>query len=87
VFLAYRHFQRGVRTDRWKLILYNVGGRETTQLFDLHSDPWEMRNLASDPAQTRRLRELTALLKDWMKTTGDPLDLDRPAWGYLPQPG
>jgi len=83
VFLAYRHVQRGVRTDRWKLILYNAGGHQTTQLFDLRNDPWEMKNLASHPAQAGRLRELTALLKEWMKKTGDPLDLDKPGWGYV----
>jgi arylsulfatase A-like enzyme len=82
VFLAYRHFQRGVRTDRWKLILYNVAGKLTTQLFDLREDPWETRNLAADRSQAGRVRELTALLKDWMKRTDDPLDLDRPDWGH-----
>jgi arylsulfatase A-like enzyme len=81
VYLAYRHVQRGVRTDRWKLILYNVGGRRTTQLFDLRSDPWETKNLAADPAQAGRLAELTSLLKRWMRETDDPLDLDKPDWG------
>ena len=77
---AYRHFQRGVRTDRWKLILYNVGGKQTTQLFDLEKDPLEMTNLAaSQPEQVKKLR---ALLQDWMKRTEDDLDLDKPDWGY-----
>ncbi len=83
VFLAYRNFQRAVRTDRWKLIRYNVGGKQTTQLFDLRRDPWETKNLAADPAQAARIRDLTALLKDWMHKTDDPLDLDKPNWGYL----
>jgi arylsulfatase A-like enzyme len=82
LFLAYRHFQRGVRTDRWKLIKYNVAGKQTTQLFDLERDPWETANLADDPAQAARVRELTVLLRDWMKRTEDPLDIDRPGWGY-----
>jgi len=84
MFFAYRHFQRGVRTDRWKLARYNAGGRQVTQLFDLRTDPWETRNLASEPAQAGRVRELTTLLKDWMRKTDDPLDLDKPAWGYVP---
>jgi arylsulfatase A-like enzyme len=80
VFLAYRHFQRGVRTDRWKLILYNVGGKQTTQLFDLEKDPLEMTNLAaSQPEQVQKLR---VLLKDWMKRTEDDLDIDKPDWGH-----
>jgi len=80
VFLAYRHFQRGVRTDAWKLIKYNVGGKQTTQLFDLRADPGEMKNLAE--AQPARVRELTGLLKKWMRETEDDLDLDKPDWGY-----
>jgi arylsulfatase A-like enzyme len=75
MFFAYRQFQRGVRTDRWKLALYEVAGKRTTQLFDLRSDPWETRNLAGAPGQAGRVRELTALLKDWMKKTDDPLEL------------
>jgi arylsulfatase A-like enzyme len=79
VFFAYRHFQRAVRTERWKLIKYNVGGQQTTQLFDIQNDPLELRNLADDAA---RVREMTALLKKWMRETDDALDLDKPDWGY-----
>ena len=75
LFFAYRQFQRGVRTDRWKLARYSVAGKQTTQLFDLRNDPWETRNLAGEPGQARRVRELTALLKAWMKRTDDPLTL------------
>ena len=75
MFFAYRHFQRGVRTDRWKLAVYSVSGRRTTQLFDLRRDPWETRNLAGGAGQAGRVRELTALLKDWMKRTDDSLAL------------
>jgi arylsulfatase A-like enzyme len=82
VFFAYRHVQRGVRTDRWKLIRYNVNGVQTTQLFDLRSDPLEMKNLAAEPAQASRVGEMTTLLKRWMRETDDHLDLDTPDWGY-----
>src|SRR6266542_1400128 len=69
VFLSYRHFQRGVRTERWKLIKYNVNRQQTTQLFDLREDPLETRNLAESEAHGAQVRELTALLKEWMKRT------------------
>ncbi len=84
MFFAYRDFQRAVKTRRWKLILYNAGGRKTTQLFDLHNDPAEMKNLAADPGQEARIRELTALMKSWMKKTDDHVDLDKPDWGLKP---
>ena len=82
IFLAYRHFQRGVRTERWKLILYHHGGRETAQLFEVEKDPWEMNNLAE--AQPARVRQLRGLLREWMQKVDDPLDLDQPDWGYRP---
>ena len=84
MFFAYRHVQRGVRTDRWKLIRYGVNGVQTTQLFDIQNDPLEMKNLAADPSNAVQVREMTALLKKWMKDTGDHLDLDKPDWGYRP---
>jgi len=80
VFFAYKSFQRGVRTDRWKLIYYNIKGKKTTQLFDMKSDPWEMTNLADDPAQAERIKELTALMEDWFKKTGDKVKLQANDW-------
>ena len=82
VYFAYRHFQRGVRTRDWKLLRYNAGGVQNTQLFDIRHDPWERNNLAGGSANAARLREMTALLNAWMRKTDDPLDLDKPDWGY-----
>jgi arylsulfatase A-like enzyme len=70
VFFAYRHFQRAVRNDHWKLIRYNVESKRTTQLFDMQADPWETRNLADTNATP--VREMNALLQDWMRRTDDP---------------
>ncbi len=82
VFLAYRHFQRGVRTqNNWKLILYNVRGKETTQLFNLNNDPWEKNNLASNPIFKNQHAQLFALLKTHMNELDDFCDLDKPDWG------
>ncbi len=68
VFFAYKTFQRGVRTDDdWKLILYNVNGRRTTQLFNLADDPLEINNLAGDGEHSNRISELTQLLRDHMR--------------------
>ena len=75
IFCAYQNWQRAVRTDSWKLIVYHVKGRITRQLFDLKNDPWEIKNLIDEPAQAGRVKELTVLLKGWMKETEDPLEL------------
>lgn len=81
-YFAYRHVQRAIRMNDQKLILYNVDGRQTTQLFDLQADPDETRNLASEPKQAARIAELRARLKRWMRDIDDPLDIDLRDWGY-----
>ncbi len=82
IFYAYRNFQRGVRTENgWKLIKYNVNNKDTLQLFNLNEDPWETNNLGPDPACAEKIKELTSLLKQEMKQSGDPMDLDRENWG------
>ena len=64
---------KAVRTQRWKLIRYPR--IDHTQLLDLEPDPHETNNLARDPAQAGRIRQLTALLRVWQDTMGqsDPL--------------
>jgi arylsulfatase A-like enzyme len=47
------------------------------ELYDLHADPWEQRDLADDPDCRGVRRQLTGVLHDWMRRTGDPL-LDGP---------
>jgi arylsulfatase A-like enzyme len=84
VFYAYRNIQRGVCDGQWKLILYQVNGKETTQLFDLAADPLERKNLAEDAAHADRIRALRARLKEWMRSVDDPMDIDKPLWGQAP---
>jgi len=83
VFYAYMHVQRGLRADRWKLVLYNVNGEKTTQLFDLQNDRWELNNLAHDPAQAKRVQEMTNRLETQMRELNDPCDLNKPDWGCV----
>jgi arylsulfatase A-like enzyme len=68
---AYRHLQRAVREGRHKLIEYAVNGQRTTQLFDLQADPFEMHNLAGDPAYTGVLARLRQALSRWRDELGD----------------
>ena len=78
LYLAYTDLQRGVRTDRYKLIEYVREGRRTeTQLFDLQADPWERTNLAGDPVHADMLAKLRAKL---LELRGAWQDSDTP-WG------
>lgn len=61
-----------VRTARWKLIrTYDAGNPAKVafeELYDLQSDPAEMRNLAADPAHATRLDELRARIEAHRRT-------------------
>jgi arylsulfatase A-like enzyme len=89
LFLAYREVQRAVRDSRYKLIRYpqvNV-----TQLFDLQADPDELTNLAEQPAQSARIKSLTAELERWQKSLGDTTPLvvaqpQNPNWDHTKPP-
>jgi arylsulfatase A-like enzyme len=41
------------------------------ELYDLQADPWELRNLASDPAQETILKRLRGVLEKWIEETND----------------
>jgi arylsulfatase A-like enzyme len=80
IMATYRNFQRAIRTENWKLILYNVNGARQTQLFNVAEDPHEIRNLAGEPSQLERVGELKALLKKRLAEAGDRIDIDRATW-------
>ena len=45
--------------------------RPEEELYDLEIDPWELVDLAADPAQRMRLADMRATLDRWMRDTGD----------------
>lgn len=69
IFTAYRHLQRAIRTDRWKLIVYTQINK--SQLFDLQADPLETRDLAHDPGHAAEVSRLTELLRTKQEFFGD----------------
>ena len=70
VFCYFRSFQRMVRTDRYKLIHYPRIGRY--QLFDLQTDPHELKDLSTDPQFTKTTTRLKKTLLDWQREMKDP---------------
>jgi arylsulfatase A-like enzyme len=73
LFFAYLGVQRAIRDRDWKLIRYPQINK--TQLFDLKTDPDEMRDLAGQPGQTERIASLMESLASWQKQLGDPQPL------------
>tara|TARA_B110000008_G_C16977196_1_gene566358 strand:- start:4542 stop:6074 length:1533 start_codon:yes stop_codon:yes gene_type:complete len=80
VYGAYRHFQRMLRSQNFKLIYYPMIGK--TQLFDLRSDPLELNDLAAMPEQAERIAEMMAQLAQWQEVVEDPLDFNAPEESY-----
>lgn len=77
LFIGYEKFQRAIKDRRYKLIEYNADNQRNTQLFDLANDPWEMHNLAADPAHRDRVKKMREALVEWSR---DWDDFDTP-WG------
>ena len=79
IFLAYKDIQRAVRKGPWKLLRYPKVDK--TQLFNLADDPNETKDLAGEPAQAGRVKEMLALMADQQKLWDDkdPLTVANPA--------
>ena len=67
-------------SDEWRMVVRGLDklvvdrSQNVTHLYNLGEDPVEMHNRAQDPAQELKRNELKALLKDWMRRTGDGMD-------------
>ncbi len=59
---------RGVRTERAMYARTEAG---PWVLYDLENDPYELKNLADDPARAALRESMETKLTDWMSRTGD----------------
>ena len=85
IYNVYGHWSRSIKTkDGYKLILYNVNGVQTTQLFQLKTDPWEKHNLAKNKQLQGQISRMRDLLKKEMREKHDNLQIDLPDWGRTP---
>ncbi len=61
-----------VTRERWKL---NLSPGDQCELYDLNSDPYEMRNRFDDPECRDRVRDMTARIRIWQDAVNDRLTL------------
>ena len=75
----------GLRTTTAKLVKY-PGHEEWTEVFDIAADPYELKNLASDPGLRDKLgAELDAQVKAMNYAVPENVDKPRPAAGKVPK--
>jgi arylsulfatase A-like enzyme len=82
IYTIYGHWSRSIKSeDGFKLMVYNVDGIATTQLFNLKKDPLEINDLSKKPEYAEKILQLRKLLKEEMNATFDNLNIDLPDWG------
>jgi arylsulfatase A-like enzyme len=82
IYNVYGHWSRSIKSeDGFKMIVYNVDGIATTQLFNLKKDPWEIKDLSKEAAYSEKIMQLRNLLKQEMSSNFDNLNIDLPNWG------
>ncbi len=69
--------QRGVRTERYKLIDYFLPPQEF-ELYDLQQDPGELHNLADEPKYASLKAQLMTRMADLRRETGDIYEYQEP---------
>jgi N-sulfoglucosamine sulfohydrolase len=69
-FLALRALAKSGRLTAAQRRLFEAP-RARIELYDLASDPWELDNVADEPAYAKQVRELAVLLQEWIEQSDD----------------
>jgi arylsulfatase A-like enzyme len=74
VYGSYINFQRMIRKDGYKLVLYPKAKK--VLLYNVHEDPWEMNDLSSRPEFNEKKKMLFKELTSQQKIMNDTLKLE-----------
>ena len=75
IFGSFINFQRSIRDEHYKLIVYPQGSKK--QLFDLQEDPLEIVNLIDNPKYQKVYQKLAQALLKQQKVHNDALDISK----------
>jgi arylsulfatase A-like enzyme len=59
-----------VRRDNWRYVEYGAQAANGAMLFDIHADPYEMHNLADEPAHAKVRDNLSPLVRSYAANLG-----------------
>lgn len=69
---VWKSWQEKAQGDvRAKVLVDRITQRPAVEFYDIVKDPYELHNLADDPAYAKKIDSYTKLLKNWMKQQND----------------
>jgi N-sulfoglucosamine sulfohydrolase len=71
--------EKASTNERDHFIVDRMVNRPPVEFYDLHNDPAELKNLATEPRYRQAINQYTAQLKAWMhqqKDAGKDVDID-----------
>jgi arylsulfatase A-like enzyme len=66
-------------------LVFMAHRKPDVEFYDLKQDPHEIRNLADDPSQQKRITRYAAILDQWIASTGDQGRMLEPPEAYADQ--
>lgn len=63
--------EKAETSEQARFVTNRITTRPAVEFYDTRKDPWELNNLANDPAYAKQIRTLTTELQDWMQEQGD----------------
>jgi arylsulfatase A-like enzyme len=73
ILTSYKSYQRAIRDKRYKLIKYDVDGKENQQFFDLIEDPYETNDLSGNDSLRSQMNVLEDELVKSLKQYNDTI--------------
>lgn len=73
-----------IRDGNWKLVMED-GKRQKRELYDLHADPSETKNVISDNREVaaKLVDAITSIVRNGRSSEGEPQSNDTPWWDHL----